>query len=253
MREGKNRQSLLLPILLPAGLLVVIALVLFGFSRVLLAVSHNAATVVALIVAVAIVSVAGSVASRQRVTGSTLFSMVAAVVGVAMVAGGLAVVAAPLEEEGGEEPGGEGVVLALAAPEGAAVDGFSTDALSAHADRDDGSEWSTYYLRTWLLDRQLFPFEDGVRRLTHLPAMVTGLRARGLLARGYHADVMMFDPSRLALGKKQLVRDMPGGEERWQVLPEGVVRVLVNGETIVEDGRLTGTRAGRVLRVGNPA
>jgi plastocyanin len=134
MREGKNRQSLLLPILLPAGVLVVIALVLFGFSRVLLAVSHNAATVVALVVAVAIVSVAGWVASRQRVTGSTLFSMVAAVAGVAMVAGGLAVVAAPLQEEGGEEPGGEAVVLALAAPEGAAVDGFSTDALSAPAD-----------------------------------------------------------------------------------------------------------------------
>ena len=29
---------------------------------------------------------------------------------------------------------------------------------------------------------------------------------------------------------------MPGGEERWQVRPEGVVRVLVNGEVIVENG-----------------
>ena len=44
---------------------------------------------------------------------------------------------------------------------------------------------------------------------------------------------------------------MPGGEERWQVRPEGVVGVLVNGETIVEDGKLTGARPGRVLRVGN--
>jgi N-acyl-D-aspartate/D-glutamate deacylase len=122
----------------------------------------------------------------------------------------------------------------------------------AHADRDDGAEWSTYYLRTWLLDRQLFSLEDGVRRLTHLPAMVTGLERRGLLARGYHADVMLFDPTRLALGRKRLVRDVPGGEERWQVLPEGVVRVLVNGQTIVADGALTGARPGRVLRVGNP-
>ncbi|HEY7763334.1 MAG TPA: cupredoxin domain-containing protein [Actinomycetota bacterium] len=134
MSEGKNRQSLLLPILLPAGVLIVIGLVLFGFSRVLLAVSHTAATVVALIVATAVVALAAWVASRQRVTGSTLFSMVAAVAGVAMVAGGLAVVASPLQEEGAEEPGEEGVVLALAAPEGAAVDGFSTDALSAPSD-----------------------------------------------------------------------------------------------------------------------
>jgi N-acyl-D-amino-acid deacylase len=121
----------------------------------------------------------------------------------------------------------------------------------AHADRDDGAEWSTYYLRSWLLDRKLFSLEDGVRRLTHLPATVCGLRGRGLIARGYHADVMMFDPTRIGLGKKQLVRDMPGGEERWQVLPEGIVRVLVNGEPIVEQGKLTGAKPGRVLRIGN--
>jgi hypothetical protein len=45
---------------------------------------------------------------------------------------------------------------------------------------------------------------------------------------------------------------MPGGEPRWQVRPEGVARVLVNGETIVENGELTDARPGRVLRVGNP-
>jgi len=122
----------------------------------------------------------------------------------------------------------------------------------AHADRDDGAEWSTYYLRTWLLERQLLSLEEGVRRITHLQAMVTGLKGRGLIARGYHADLMLFDPARIALGKKQLVRDLPGDEERWQVLPEVIVRVVVNGETIVEDGRLTGARPGRILRVGNP-
>ncbi len=121
----------------------------------------------------------------------------------------------------------------------------------AHADRDDGAEWSTYFLRSWLLDRKHFTLEEGVRRITHLPAMVCGIKGRGLLGRGYHADVMMFDPARIALGRKSLVRDMPGGEERWQVRPEGVVRVLVNGEVIVEKGELTGTRPGRVLRIGN--
>src|SRR5216110_1797481 len=122
----------------------------------------------------------------------------------------------------------------------------------AHADRDDGAEWSTYYLRTWLLERKLLSLEEGVHRITHLPAMIAGIKARGLIARGYAADILMFDPARLALGKKALVRDVPGGEERWQVRPEGVVRVLVNGETIVEEGRLTGARPGRVLHIGNP-
>src|SRR4030095_11005598 len=123
----------------------------------------------------------------------------------------------------------------------------------AHADRDDGAEWSTYFLRAWLLDREHMTLEEGVRRITHLPAMVCGIPLRGLLARGYQADVMMFDPTRIRLGKKQLVADMPGGEDRWQVKPEGVVRVLVNGEVIVENGELTGARAGRVLRIGNAA
>ncbi|HVF09140.1 MAG TPA: cupredoxin domain-containing protein [Actinomycetota bacterium] len=131
MSDGKNRQSLLLPILIPVGALVVIALVLIGFSRVLLAISHNAATVVALVAAAGIVGVAAWVASRKRVTGSTLFSMVAAMTGIAMVAGGLAVVAAPLQHGGEEEPG---VVVALAAPEGAATEGFSTDTLSVPSD-----------------------------------------------------------------------------------------------------------------------
>jgi len=121
----------------------------------------------------------------------------------------------------------------------------------AHADRDDGAEWSTYYIRSWLLDRQLFSLEDGIRRLTHLPAMLTGMKGRGLLARGFHADIMMFDPERIGLGRKRLVRDMPGDEERWQVGAEGVARVIVNGETIVENNLLTGARPGRVLRIGN--
>ena len=123
----------------------------------------------------------------------------------------------------------------------------------AHADRDDGAEWSTYFLRSWLLDREHMTLEEGVRRITHLPAMICGIPLRGLLARGYHADVLMFDPGRIRLGKKQLVADMPGGEDRWQVKPEGIVRVLVNGEVIVENGALTGTRPGRVLRIGNSA
>ena len=64
---------------------------------------------------------------------------------------------------------------------------------------------------------------------------------------------MLFDPKTLRLGKKGLVHDMPGGEARWQVKPEGVVRVLVNGNTIVENGALREGHPGRVLRIGNPS
>lgn len=123
----------------------------------------------------------------------------------------------------------------------------------AHADRDDGAEWSTYFIRSWLLDREHFTLEEGVRRLTHLPATICGIPLRGLLARGYHADIMLFDPKRIGLGKKGLIHDMPGGEARWQVKPEGISRVIVNGKTIVKDNELAETKAGRVLRIGNKA
>ena len=82
--------------------------------------------------------------------------------------------------------------------------------------------------------------------------MMLGLRERGLVARGYRADLAMFDPACLRLGTKRIVADLPGGGERWQVHPEGMIRVLVNGETIVENGELTGARPGGVLRIGNP-
>ena len=58
------------------------------------------------------------------------------------------------------------------------------------------------------------------------------------------------DLDQLALGPKRLVRDLPGGGERWQVEVAGIDRVLVNGETIVEQGRLSGARPGHVLRMG---
>jgi plastocyanin len=78
------------------------ALVLFGFSRVLLSLSHDAATATALVVALTIVVMAAVVAGRRYVRLSSLMGMVGAVVGVAMIAGGVAVAT------GGEGEGGGG-------------------------------------------------------------------------------------------------------------------------------------------------
>jgi plastocyanin len=124
MSDRGERQSLLLPILIPVGALAVIGLVLFTFSRVLLSVKPNAATATALVAAVAIMAVAAFVAGRRQVTGAALGGFVGAAAGITLFAGGLAIaVIGPPEEE---------VPLfhaALAAPEGAAAAGFDTDAL----------------------------------------------------------------------------------------------------------------------------
>ena len=128
MSDRGERESLLLPILIPVGGLAVIVVVLYAFSRVLLSVKPNAATAVALVAAAGLMAVAAFVASRKQVTGAALGAFVGAAAGIAMLAGGVAIaVIGPPEEE--VKP----AVVTLAAPEGAASKGFSTDVLQVPA------------------------------------------------------------------------------------------------------------------------
>jgi plastocyanin len=130
--KRESREGLLFPILLPVGALAIILLILFAFSRVLLVISHNAATVVACITAAAIITVASVVAGRERLTGAALLPMIGTIFGIALVAGGVAIVAVgPQKEGGGEQPP---ITVALSAPAGAALEGFSPDKLSFQAD-----------------------------------------------------------------------------------------------------------------------
>ena len=92
-----------------------------------------AATAVALVVAVSIMGVATIVASRERLSNGTLFSMIGVVAGVAMLAGGIAIVTIGTGEEAGG--GGGPQVVALAAPKGAAATGFQPTTLSVAADK----------------------------------------------------------------------------------------------------------------------
>jgi plastocyanin len=121
MSDRGDRESLLLPILIPVGALLVIGIVLYSFSRVLLSVKPNAATATALVAAAGTMAVAAFVASRKRVTGAALGAFVGAAAGIAMLAGGVAIaVIGPPEKEV------EAAHVTLAAPEGAATKGFET-------------------------------------------------------------------------------------------------------------------------------
>ncbi len=123
----------------------------------------------------------------------------------------------------------------------------------AHLDRDDGSEYSTFFIRYWVTERGIFSLEEAVRLLTFVPASVIGLWDRGLLRQGYAADIMVFDPKALRIASKDVVGDLPGGETRFGALPEGVKHTIVNGQELTRDGREhTGALPGRVLRL-NPA
>jgi len=120
----------------------------------------------------------------------------------------------------------------------------------AHLDRDDGADWSSYFLRFWVLDRQVWTLEEGIRQLTQIPAAMAGFVDRGVLLPGFAADITIFDPATVGPGTKRMVHDLPGGEGRFSARPRGFVATIVNGEPIVLDGKLTNALPGRLLRPG---
>lgn len=120
----------------------------------------------------------------------------------------------------------------------------------AHLDRMCGAPYTTGFLADTLRGRQLVSLERCVQLMTQAPAELFGLRDRGVLREGAHADVVCFDPETVATGEVRLVDDLPGGTSRLFADAIGVHRVYVNGTAIVVDGAPTGARPGTVLRSG---
>jgi len=120
----------------------------------------------------------------------------------------------------------------------------------AHLDMIDTFTVSTALLGPAVRDRGLLPLEEAVRQITDVPARLYGLRERGRLQAGWHADVVVFDPARIGPGPIHTRSDLPTGASRLYAEAEGIAHVLVNGEEIVTGTRCTAARPGTVLRSG---
>jgi N-acyl-D-aspartate/D-glutamate deacylase len=120
----------------------------------------------------------------------------------------------------------------------------------AHLDRMCGSPYTTRLLADCLRGRRLASLERAVQMLTQAPAELFGLVGRGTIARGNHADLVVFDPETVGAEHARLVDDLPGGSARLSAGSTGVVRVYVGGVATVVDGAATGATPGRVLRSG---
>ncbi len=120
----------------------------------------------------------------------------------------------------------------------------------AHVDIMCHANYTTVVLGDLVRDRGLFSLEDAIRRLTDVPARLLGLRDRGRIVPGGHADLVVFDPA--TVGSRPAVErhDLPGGAARLYADAVGIEQVVVGGETIVERGVLTAARPGTVLRSG---
>ncbi|MEV6957063.1 D-aminoacylase [Streptomyces sp. NPDC051183] len=120
----------------------------------------------------------------------------------------------------------------------------------AHLDRMCGAPYTTRFLGDCLRGRKLVPLEQAVRMLTDDPARLFGLRERGRIAEGYHADLVLFDPERIEAGPATLVHDLPGDSPRLDARAIGIVSVRVNGVETIRDDEVTGAVPGIVLRSG---
>jgi N-acyl-D-aspartate/D-glutamate deacylase len=116
----------------------------------------------------------------------------------------------------------------------------------AHLATFVGADYTTRLLTDWV--PHVLSLEQAVYRLTGMPATVHGLRDRGVIREGAFADLVLFDPERLAAGESRLLKDFPANSSRFVVDAEGYAALIVNGQVFMQDGKHTGATSGHVIR-----
>jgi N-acyl-D-aspartate/D-glutamate deacylase len=120
----------------------------------------------------------------------------------------------------------------------------------AHLDLFATFNYPTVLLAEAVRERGLLPLEEAVHLLTDVPARLYGLERRGRIEQGWHADLVVFDPETVKSDDIAMRFDVPGGAGRLYAGAQGIEHVLVNGQSVVRQGRLTNQRSGTLLRSG---
>ncbi|MDO8501312.1 MAG: D-aminoacylase [Gemmatimonadaceae bacterium] len=95
-------------------------------------------------------------------------------------------------------------------------------------------------LGRYVRERKVLSLPQAIRKMTSLPASRVRLADRGRLAEGLAADIVVFDPSRVA--------DTATFDAPFQY-PVGISMVIVNGTVTLRDGQRNAKGSGRALRV----
>lgn len=108
-------------------------------------------------------------------------------------------------------------------------------------DRPHPRAWGTFprYLGHYVRELGVLGLEECVAHLTGRPARRLRLTDRGLVREGHAADLVLFDPGTVA-------DTATFADPRRR--PDGIPYVLVNGVTVIDDGRPTGALPGRSIR-----
>lgn len=106
----------------------------------------------------------------------------------------------------------------------------------------------TFLLAELARNRGVYTLPEAVRRITGQSAAVLGLRQRGEIHVGWHADLNVIDYDHLSTCHPEFVNDFPHNGSRFIVRSRGYVATLVAGRVVTEHGHHTGQRPGRVIR-----
>jgi N-acyl-D-aspartate/D-glutamate deacylase len=120
----------------------------------------------------------------------------------------------------------------------------------AHLDMMCGAIYTTSLLGHGVREHQVVTLEEAVRLITDVPARLYGLRERGRITPGWHADLVMFDPATVDHGPERTAYDLPAGAPRLVADARGITSVWVGGVEVCRDSEATGDMPGTVLRSG---
>ncbi len=128
---------------------------------------------------------------------------------------------------------------------------FSLGDAGAHVGTICDASFSTFLLTHWVAKGHM-RVQQAVQMLSARNADYLGLRDRGRIAPGQRADLNLLDPSRLALPRPRLLRDLPAGGKRFVQTAQGYVGSWVAGHCVQRESVITHARPGRLVRAGRP-
>ena len=106
----------------------------------------------------------------------------------------------------------------------------------------------TFLLSDLTRKRGVYTLPEAVHRITGKSAKVLGLKQRGEIKVGWHADLNIIDYDKLETMQPEFVHDFPHNGGRFIVKSQGYAATIVGGRVVVENGYHTGQRPGQVIR-----
>ncbi len=123
--------------------------------------------------------------------------------------------------------------------------GSDGDAVAPTGKLSEGKPHPRYYgtfprvLGKYAREEKIFDLATAIHKMTNMPATKLGLKKRGLIAKDYYADIVLFNPDTV-IDNATFVNP--------HQFPTGIEYVIVNGKITIENGKHTGAQAGSILR-----